>query len=98
MLASSRLVHRLHIARRAPTHPLQQLGIESATPTNLRGTKPRRAEIFYFPIDCLISLLTAVDKRRTLEVGMAGGEVMAGMPFILGPNSPAKWGDNFPGR
>jgi CRP-like cAMP-binding protein len=38
----------------------------------------------YFPVDCLVSLLTAVDKRRTLEVGMVGNEGMAGMPFILG--------------
>jgi len=38
----------------------------------------------YFPINCLISLLTAVDKRRTLEVGMVGNEGMVGMPFILG--------------
>ena len=38
----------------------------------------------YFPIDCLVSLLTAVDKRRSLEVGMVGHEGMAGMPFILG--------------
>ena len=38
----------------------------------------------YFPLDCLISLLTAVDKRRSLEVGMVGNEGMAGMPFILG--------------
>ena len=38
----------------------------------------------YFPIDCLISLLTAVDKRRTLEVGMVGNEGMAGMPVVLG--------------
>ena len=38
----------------------------------------------YFPIDCLVSLLTAVDKGRTLEVGMVGHEGMAGMPFILG--------------
>ena len=38
----------------------------------------------YFPLDCLISLLTAVDKRQTLEVGMVGNEGMAGMPFILG--------------
>jgi CRP-like cAMP-binding protein len=38
----------------------------------------------YFPIDCLVSLLTSVDKRRTLEVGMVGNEGMAGMPFILG--------------
>jgi CRP-like cAMP-binding protein len=38
----------------------------------------------YFPMDCLISLLTSVDKRRSLEVGMVGNEGMAGMPFILG--------------
>jgi CRP-like cAMP-binding protein len=38
----------------------------------------------YFPIDSLVSLLTAVDKRRTLEVGMVGNEGMTGMPFILG--------------
>jgi CRP-like cAMP-binding protein len=38
----------------------------------------------YFPIDCLVSLLTAVDSRRSLEVGMVGSEGMAGMPFILG--------------
>lgn len=38
----------------------------------------------YFPTDCLISLLTTVDRRRSLEVGMVGNEGMAGMPFILG--------------
>jgi len=38
----------------------------------------------YFPLTCLISLLTAVDRKRTLEVGMVGNEGMAGMPFILG--------------
>jgi CRP-like cAMP-binding protein len=38
----------------------------------------------YFPIDCLVSLLTTVDRHRTLEVGMVGHEGMAGMPFILG--------------
>jgi CRP-like cAMP-binding protein len=43
-----------------------------------------RIKHVYFPLDCLISLLTAVDKRRTLEVGMVGNEGMAGMPFILG--------------
>lgn len=44
----------------------------------------RTIRYVYFPIDCLISLLTAVDKQRTLEVGMVGNEGMAGMPFILG--------------
>jgi CRP-like cAMP-binding protein len=38
----------------------------------------------YFPVDSLISLLTCVDRRRSLEVGMVGNEGMAGMPFILG--------------
>jgi CRP-like cAMP-binding protein len=38
----------------------------------------------YFPVDCLVSLLTSVDRKRTLEVGMVGNEGMAGMPFILG--------------
>ena len=38
----------------------------------------------YFPTNSLISLLTTVDKRRSLEVGMVGNEGMAGMPFILG--------------
>jgi CRP-like cAMP-binding protein len=38
----------------------------------------------YFPTDCLISLLTAVDRRRTLEVGMVGNEGITGMPFVLG--------------
>ena len=36
----------------------------------------------YFPVHCLVSLLTAVDKRRTLEVGMVGNEGMTGMPFV----------------
>lgn len=38
----------------------------------------------FFPLDCLVSLLTAVDRQRTLEVGLVGSEGMAGMPFILG--------------
>jgi CRP-like cAMP-binding protein len=38
----------------------------------------------YFPVDCLTLLLTTVDKRRTLEVGMVGNEGTAGMPFTLG--------------
>ncbi len=38
----------------------------------------------YFPINCLVSLLTAVDERRNLEVGMVGNEGMVGMPIALG--------------
>jgi len=43
-----------------------------------------RMRYVYFPVDCLISLLTAVDKRRTLEVGMVGNEGMVGIPHIFG--------------
>jgi CRP-like cAMP-binding protein len=38
----------------------------------------------YFPLDCLVSLLTEVDRRRTLEVGMVGAEGMTGMSLPLG--------------
>lgn len=41
-------------------------------------------EFVYFPVNCLISLLTAVDRNRTLEVGMVGNEGMVGMPMALG--------------
>jgi CRP-like cAMP-binding protein len=45
----------------------------------------------YFPIDCLVSLLTAVDKGRTLEVGMVGSEGMIGMPSAFGiPSSSVR--------
>ena len=43
-----------------------------------------RIRYVYFPIDCLVSLLTAVDRRRILEVGMVGNEGMVGMPKALG--------------
>jgi CRP-like cAMP-binding protein len=41
------------------------------------------SEVF-FPINCLVSLLTSVDKKRSLEVGMVGNEGMVGMPMALG--------------
>src|SRR5689334_9882813 len=43
-----------------------------------------RIQHVYFPLNCLVSLLTAVDKHRTLEVGMVGNEGMVGMPMALG--------------
>ena len=43
-----------------------------------------RIRYVYFPTDCLVSLLTAVDKSRVLEVGMVGNEGMVGMPMVLG--------------
>jgi CRP-like cAMP-binding protein len=38
----------------------------------------------YFPNDCLVSLLTLVDRRSALEVGMVGREGMVGMALTLG--------------
>ena len=45
----------------------------------------------YFPIDCLISLLTTVEGNRALEVGLVGHEGMVGIPLALGINvSPVR--------
>jgi CRP-like cAMP-binding protein len=42
----------------------------------------------YFPLDCLVSLLTTVDSHHALEVGMIGHEGMVGISVALGrPNS-----------
>ncbi len=38
----------------------------------------------YFPLDSLVSLLSAVDNRSTLEVGMVGSEGMTGIGIFLG--------------
>jgi CRP-like cAMP-binding protein len=43
-----------------------------------------RIDYVYFPNDCLVSLLTAVDEHKALEVGMVGNEGMVGMPMVLG--------------
>ena len=41
-------------------------------------------EYIYFPIDSLISLLTAVDSLRALEVGIVGHEGLVGTSVVLG--------------
>ncbi|MGB6487751.1 MAG: Crp/Fnr family transcriptional regulator [Steroidobacteraceae bacterium] len=38
----------------------------------------------YFPCDCLVSLLTVVEGRRALEVGLVGREGMVGSRLALG--------------
>ena len=38
----------------------------------------------YFPSDCLVSLLTEVEGRMALEVGLVGSEGMVGTPLALG--------------
>jgi CRP-like cAMP-binding protein len=45
----------------------------------------------YFPSDSLVSLLTLVDGRLALEVGMVGREGMVGLPIALGTDvSPVR--------
>jgi len=38
----------------------------------------------YFPNNCLVSMLTAVDTGRTAEVGLIGPEGLVGVPVALG--------------
>ena len=47
--------------------------------------RPREAiQHVYFPIDCLVSLLTLVEGHLALEVGLVGRAGMLGMPLALG--------------
>jgi len=43
----------------------------------------------YFPIDSIVSLLSTVAERSTLEVGMVGNEGMVGLPIFMGVNVSA---------
>jgi CRP-like cAMP-binding protein len=76
------------VLARIPPEQYKRLEVELEPITLIFGQvlyEPGKAiRHVYFPVNSLISLLTAVDKRRTLEVGMVGNEGMAGMPFILG--------------
>ena len=45
----------------------------------------------YFPITSVVSLLTTVDRRRQLEVGLVGYEGVVGIPLALGSSvSPVR--------
>ena len=41
----------------------------------------------YFPNDCVVSLLSTVEDRSTLEVGIIGNEGLVGIPVLLGVNA-----------
>jgi CRP-like cAMP-binding protein len=38
----------------------------------------------YFPIDCIVALISSVEGGATVEVGLIGSEGMVGAPIILG--------------
>src|SRR4029078_11723289 len=40
----------------------------------------------YFPNNSIVSLLSALSERSTLEVGMVGNEGMAGLSLFMGAN------------
>jgi len=44
----------------------------------------------YFPVNAIISLVTAIDGKPVLEVGMVGREGMAGAELVLGARA-APW-------
>jgi CRP-like cAMP-binding protein len=43
-----------------------------------------KIKLVYFPINSIVSLLSAVAERSTLEVGMVGNEGMAGLSIFMG--------------
>jgi len=66
----------------------EQVGLEFGKVLTEPGDTIRHV---YFPLDCLISLLAAVDDGDALEVGLVGKESLAGMPLALGnPTSPVR--------
>lgn len=88
MLAANQLSTANHLLAAMPRQAYQRMlpGLEPVKLIYGQALyEPKgRIRYVYFPINCLVSLLTAVDKSRTLEVGMVGNEGMVGMPTALG--------------
>ena len=38
----------------------------------------------YFPLDCIVVLISSVDEKATVEVGLIGNEGMTGTPILMG--------------
>lgn len=88
MLAASKLSAANHLLAAVPRQAYQRM-LTGLEPVKLIYGQvlyepADRIRHVYFPTGCLVSLLTAVDKSRTLEVGMVGNEGMVGMPVALG--------------
>jgi CRP-like cAMP-binding protein len=88
MLAANQSPAANHLLAAVPRQAYRRMlsGLEPVKLTYGQVLYEPAARIRYvcFPIDCLVSLLTVVDKSRTLEVGMVGNEGMVGMPMVLG--------------
>lgn len=38
----------------------------------------------FFPLDCIVALISSVDEKATVEVGLIGNEGMIGAPILMG--------------
>ena len=48
------------------------------------GTSGERIRAVYFPLNCVVSLVTSLDDGARLEIGIVGNEGMLGTPLVLG--------------
>jgi len=80
--ARNRLLAALeHDARRRLVPALEQVRVESGDVLHRVGALIQHV---YFPIDCVVALLTSVDSHREVQTGVIGHDGMVGMPLALG--------------
>lgn len=60
---------------------LEHVELETGDVLHAAGTAIRHV---YFPVDCVIGLLTRIDSRRSIGTGLVGQEGMVGVPLALG--------------
>jgi CRP-like cAMP-binding protein len=68
-------------AKRALLALCEPVDLVLSEPLCMSGEKPRYA---YFPVNGIISLVTEIDGKPVLEVGMVGREGMVGAELVLG--------------
>jgi CRP-like cAMP-binding protein len=85
-VANSLLAALPPAGRRALTAGLEPVVLEFGEVLHEPGVPFRYV---YFPIDCVISLLTMVDSRRAVEIGLVGHEGMVGISLALGIGVPS---------
>src|SRR3982751_4498094 len=77
-----------HLLQSLPTREYKSL-LSKFEPYPLVYTEPifesgDKIRYVYFPESGIISLLSVVEKRSSLEVGIVGNEGMVGLPLFLG--------------